>query len=339
MKGLLSFLFLVFLSQSSLSQDSLFVTNHYSVQGVVEKCGKQINQLQCIEEQITIQQAFKPSGRHLKYQFIKSKKALLIYHINASWIHRLRKNYELSLQELAQAELYVDSLKQWESFSEEMEDLMFQVRFHEKQWCWEIYQQDSSAFYTCNCQHFFPELNREKVELTEIKDTITQPSLKTETLYRFGQLISNDTLILAPKFVLDPMSTTYFEKHQTFLLNELTRFPFSEFTREQTVVMPVTSDTLILLVELIKNDIEQTKRCSIVTPSKTPYLDRYYRNIMMQIDFDFPTKRVLFYVPIVVDPVEHANCCNMDRVSLGADHFHIQYEKARPIQPNLPKSD
>lgn len=339
MKGLLSFLFLVFLSQSSLSQDSLFITNHYSVQGIEEKCGKQLNQLQCIEEQITIQQAFKPSGKQFKQQFIKSKKALLIYHVNASWIHRLRKKYELSHQELAQAELYVDSLKQWEIFSEEMKDLMFQVHFHEKQWCWETYQRDSSAFYTCNCQRLFPELNRENVELMEIKDTIPEPPLTKEAGYRYGQFISKDTLILDPKFVLNPVSTTYFEKHQTFLLNELTRFPFSELLRDQTAVLPVTSDTLILLVELINNDIEQTKRCSIVTPSNTPSLDSYYRNITMQIDFDFPTKRVLFYVPIVVDLVEHASCCNLDRVSLGANHFHIQYEKARPIQPNLPTHD
>ncbi len=339
MKSILLILVFAFSSHSLLSQDSLFIINHYAILDMQEKCKHQSNQLDCIYEQIGMYRNHVASEKNWKYEFIKRKRALLICHLNASWIYRLRGNYESCLQEFAIAESYVDSLKQWDSFDERMEDIMQRVQFIEKDWCFRAYRQDSSAFYACNCERLFPELNNDSTSTEKEEDNITPTPTRKEPLYRFGQFISNDTLIIAPEFVSNQAGTAYFETHQIMILEKLKRIPFSEILREISAITSPQRDTLILRIELISSTTEQIKKCSIVKSCRVPHGDSYYNNAFMQMSLDFPRETVVFYVPLVLQPVEYSACCTMDSISLGADHFLIQYERGRPLRPNLPKND
>jgi hypothetical protein len=326
MKYFLFLLIFVSSESSAFSQDSLFIISHYSIAGIQDECRGSSNELQCLENFTERTQQETHSGNNYRYVFEKKKKALLVYQINAGWIQRKRGNYAKSNEHFNLLNLYIDSLKTWEAFRRDIEDIVMFHTVANKRWCFDTYQADSAAFYTCNCDTLFPELKQ-----NQESDTLINSSQERKIDVLYGKLTQSNMLRLAPQFKVDQKSIEYLEKHQNRILSELKRIGFHDLMRELSSSLP-TQDTLILRIEISSDAIELIKRCTIVKQCNVPLAGQFYRNAIMQMDLPIPSENVVFFVPMVFEMIDYSSCCDLDTISVGSDHFLFQYEAPNPAE-------
>ena len=317
------------------TQDSLLITNHYAIYEEIECCKRSKNQLKCIHSLIAANQMLKRSGNPA-HQFIKQRKAFVIYHINAGGIYRRRGNYSEAETQFKIAEKYADSLKNWTKNNQDIEQIMATLQYSKEQWCFDLYTSDSIAFYTCDCAKFFPELNEKDSVTEEIEhwDTLKMsPTLvRTVPVNLYGKFYLNDTLRIDPRFVCDSLSINYFNKNQSHILANLANYPFSEIMREMSAKTD-KPDTVIIRIELTREENQITKKCSTVYSTCPEYLSDWYLYFFSNHSFNYPYESISFYVPIVLKSKEPDLYFNLNQISLGDDHYLIEIEKISPLNP------
>ena len=200
------FLFIELLgAHYSIAQDSLWITNHYSVYEEIECCKTTKNQLKCIDSLIELNGQKVPSGKNTQARFIKQQKAFVLYHINAGGIYQKRGNYSEAETQFKITETYADSLRKWTKNNQDIEQILSTLQFRKKQWCFDLYRSDSVAFYTYDCAKFFPELTKTDSVIEEIEATDTvqlkPTSIREKPVNHYGNFYLRDTLRIAHQFV------------------------------------------------------------------------------------------------------------------------------------------
>lgn len=337
---------LLFLGSLLFGQDSLIISSHPVLNDEFQICRQSKNQLLFLDSLIAKTQNEKPpsKGNGERYFRIKNEK-LVILHIDAGWICRLRGNYNEAHLYLSKGEQYLDSLKLYEMYSDELKNTISTYNNIQKQICYDTYQKDTTIFYSWDCARFFPELSGEIIKADSIKeisavDSTLNPS--PPDISHYGKIYLNDTLRFDNRYVLDSISRTYFKRIEGSIKSNLGYKSFPEGMRHLAYNQ---SDTIVIEINIYFDTNTVSKTCNIVYSNCHELIRDYYLFYCNSVNFGldlnygespymFRGKQIKFYVPLVIKPEIPNNFNRMDRFYVNDDHYSIEYEKTKPIKLN-----
>lgn len=336
---------LLFFGSMLLAQDSLIIRDHRFLEDELMAARYSKNQLTFLDSLIVLTQNERPPYKGSGERFFKLQhEKLVILHIDAGWLCRLRGNFDQAYIYLSAGERYLDSLKSYNMYSDELKNTISIYNNIQKQICFNTYQKDTTLFYAWDCAKFFPELSEEESKTDSIAelDTIdTIPGSSAPMVSHYGEIYLNDTLRFDHRFVLDSISANYFNRIKHSLLSNLSYNSFPEGMRLLEYNQP---DTIIIEVKMYSDTHKRIKECSIAYANCHNMIRDYYLSWFSTMGFGmklssgespylFWGHTVRFYIPIVIKPEYPDNYNKMDKISINDDHYLIEYEKLKPLDP------
>jgi len=330
MKYLIVFISLL-IGSKLFAQDSLIISRHHFLNDEFQTCRHSKNQLLFLDTLIDKTQNDQPPYKGNGERFFKIKnEKLVILHINAGWICRLRGNYNEAHIYLSKGEQYLDSLKSYDLYSEEFKNTIGAYNNMQKQICYDTYQKDTAIFYSWNCARFFPELNEEPVT---VNDTLASDSTnKLHHENQFGKFYLNDSLRIKRQFICDSIGVAYFNSIQHVLLNELRHNPLPQLLLEIMANQPFRQDTLIIKLHLENRTNKIQRESSIAFSTRSQGVFKYYLSLFNSINYPNIPEEVSFYIPIILRPESPNNHNKMHRIVIDDSYFLIEYETPKPIE-------
>lgn len=313
------------------AQDSLIISSHRFLNDEFNASKNSKNQLMFLDSLIllTINEAPPSKGNGERFYRIQNEK-LVILHIDAGWICRLRGKYNEAHIYLSKGEQYLDSLKTYNLYSDEFKNTIGAYNNMQKQICYDTYQKDTTIFYSWDCAKFFPELNEDPLT---VNDTLASDSTnKLHSESHFGNFYLNDSLRIKPQFICDSRGITYFNSIQHILLNELRHNPLPQLLLEIMVNQAFSQDTLIIRLHLENRTNKILRESSIAFSTRSQDVFKYYLSFINSINYPNIPEEVSFYIPIILRPESPNNYNKMHRVVIDDGYFLIEYETPKPVE-------
>lgn len=330
MKYLIVSISLLF-SSLLFAQDSLIISSHRFLNDEFNACKNSKNQLMFLDSLIllTINETPPSKGNGERFYRIQNEK-LVILHIDAGWICRLRGKYNEAHIYLSKGEQYLDSLKSYNLYSDEFKNTIGAYNNMQKQICYDTYQKDTTIFYSWDCAKFFPELNEDPLT---VNDTLASDSTnKLHYESHFGKFYLNDSLRIKPQFICDSSGITYFNSIQHILLNELRYNQLPQLLLEIMVNQPFRQDTLIIRLHLENRTNKILRESSIAFSTRSQDVFKYYLSLINSINYPNIPEEVSFYIPIILRLESPNNYNKMHRVVIDDGYFLIEYETPKPVE-------
>ena len=315
------------------AQDSLAIRGHRFLNDELTACKYSRNQLTFLDSLILLTENEHPPYKGSREQFFKIKnEKLVILHIDAGWLCRLRGNFDQARVYLSNGERFLDSLKSNGHYSDELKNTISAYYNIQKEICYQTYQKDTSTFFAWDCAKFFPELNEDP---TNRSDTLLSDSTNTTTSYQksyFGQFYMNDSLRIKGQFICDSIGVAYFNSIQHSLLNELKHNPLPQLLLEMMANQPFRQDTLIIKLNLENKTNKILRESSIAFSTRPQVVFKYYLSLFNTINYPNIPEEVSFYIPIILRPESPNNYNKIHRIVIDDGYFLIEYELSKPIE-------
>ena len=315
------------------AQDSLIISSHPLLNSELTACKYSRNQLTFLDSLILLTENEHPPYKGSSERFFKIKnEKLVILHIDAGWLCRLRGNFDQAHVYLSNGERFLDSLKSNGHYSDELKNTIGAYNNIQKEICYQTYQNDTSTFFAWDCAKFFPELNEDP---TNGLDTLLSISTDTTTNHQesyYGQFYMNDSLRIKGQFICDSIGVSYFNSIQHSLLNELKYNALPQLLLEMMANQPFRQDTLIIKVNLENKTNKILKESSIAFSTRPQGVFNYYLSFFNAINYPNIPEQVSFYIPIILRPESPNNYNKMHRIVIDDAYFLIEYELSKPIE-------
>lgn len=174
---------------------------------------------------------------------------------------------------------------------------------------------------------------------TNCTDTVSIPA--TPIANHFGKIYLNDTLRFNNRFVIDSISGDFFNRTKQSILSKLS---YKSFPEGMKLLNYDRTDTLIIEVKLYYDTNKISRECNIAYSNCHDLIRDHYLSLFSTMEFGlelsygespflFRGASICFYIPIVIKPEVPNNYNRMDRISIQDDHYLIEYEKRRPLDP------
>ena len=310
------------------AQDSLIISSHQFANDQLTACKKSKNQLLFLDSLILITSngSERAPGKMTSKRFFSiQNEKLLIYHMNAGWVCRLRGDFYQALNYFDTGRSYLDSLD-----ADDLENYLQVYNYYLQNICYEAYRENPSTFNSRDCAFLFPEWNEESFVNSESDSIIQTKSLAPGDI---GKFYIGDSLKIVNRFKSGYSSIKYFNQSKNHFLYEIQKNPTSQLFRES--VWPKNrQDTVIIMVSLQNSTSTISKEVTIVYSSIQPFHSKHYLSLFSNISYKNAPEAVSFYVPVILKPESPNNYNKMEKVEISDGYFLIEYETPRPIQPD-----
>lgn len=332
MKHVLTFIFLFF-GFVLIAQDSLIISSHRFLYKELIACGHSKNQLLFLDSLILRTQHERPPSKGSGQRFFKiQNEKLVILHIDAGWLCRLRCDFKLAHEYLDKGKGYLDSLKKYGLYDDELKNTMDAYNYMQKEICYQTYRKDTTLFFAWDCATFFPELNEYPVITSDTLSSDSTNRINDHQKEDFGTFYLNDSLRIKKQFTSDSAGVAYFNSIRFNLLNELRHSTIPELLLEMMVNQPFRQDTLILKLSLECYSDKILKESSLAFSTVQPAISRYYLTFFSNIKYHNVPEKVSFFIPIILRPESPNNYNEMHRVVMDDGYFLIEYKRPNPIE-------
>lgn len=225
--------------------------------------------------------------------------------------------------------IYIDSLAQIKPKDDDLVNFKHLTYLCARNCCYYTYHKDTALFFKLECDSLFREFDPIDSSSTVATSEATvkvdhHPAPKIP----YGQFNINDTLRINRSFVSNEKGIEYLKHNQSYLLEQIR---YKTIGSQFTPLSYEETDTIIVLLEVNFNENSIQRKVSMVYSSAPELASSFLLTKLNEIPLKY-SQEIKLYLPFVIRPEQKKAMNHFNRVTIGKDHFLIEYEVLRPIE-------